>query len=67
MRIDLTKLVKVEEVLPSDPRVMTLNKTLDAYAVLLREEAQKVQKGIIQEGHVANETLNAIARAQNQR
>jgi hypothetical protein len=67
MRLDVTKLTKVEEILPSDPRVTTLNKTVEAYGALLREEAQKVQRGIVQEGHVANETLNAIVRAQNQR
>jgi hypothetical protein len=30
MRIDLTKLLKIEEVQPSDPRVATLNKTVEA-------------------------------------
>ena len=67
MRVDLARMLKVEEILPTDSRVVALNKTIDAYMVLLREEAQKVQKGIVQEGHVATETLTAIARAQNQR
>ena len=67
MRIDLTKLLKVEEVLTTDPRVVTLTKTREAYTALLREEAQRVQNGIIREGQVATDTLAAIARAQNQR
>ena len=67
MRIDLTKLLKVEEVQPTDPRVVTLNKTHDAYTTLLREEARKVQNGIIHEGQVATDTMTAIARAQNPR
>ena len=67
MRIDLTKLLKVEEVLLTDPRVVTLNKTSDAYSTLFRDEARKVQNGIVHEGQVATDTLTAIARAQNPR
>ncbi len=67
MRIDLTKLLKVEEVLPTDPRVVTLNKTVEAYKQLLRDEAEKVERGIVHEGQVATDTLNAIGRAQNPR
>ena len=67
MRIDLTKLLKVEEVLPTDPRVVTLNKTVEAYSRLLRDEAEKVERGIVHEGQVATDTLNAIGRAQNPR
>ena len=67
MRIDLLKLLRIEEVLPTDPRVVTLKKTSEAYTPLLREEAQKVQNGIVHEGQVATDTLTAIARAQNQR
>ena len=66
MRIDLTRLLKVEEVLLTDPRVVTLNKTHDAYTALLREEAQKVQSGIVHEGRVATDALTVIARAQKQ-
>ena len=66
MQIDLTKLLKVEEVQVTDPRVVTLNKTRDAYTALLRDEAQKVQNGLLLEGQVATDALNAIARAQNQ-
>jgi len=66
MLIDLTKLPKIEEVLPTDPRVVTLKKTHEAYTALLRAEAQRIQSGIIREGQVATDTLQAIARAQNQ-
>lgn len=65
IRIDLTKLLKVEEVQHTDPRVLTLNKTQDAYTTLLREEAQRVQSGIVREGQVATDALTAIARVQN--
>jgi hypothetical protein len=63
MRIDLAKL-KVEEVQLTDPRVLNINKTHDAYSTLLREEAQRVQNGILREGEVATAALTAIARAQ---
>ena len=65
MRIDLARLLKVEEVLLTDPRVLTINKTHEAYISLLREEAQKVQNGIVREGQVASDTLTSIARAQS--
>ena len=67
MRLDLTKLLKVEEVQNTDPRVVTLNKTHEAYTALLREESLKVQNGLIREGQVATDTLTAIARAQTPR
>jgi len=67
IRIDLARLLRVEEVLSSDPRVVTLNRTHEAYTALLREEAQKVQNGIVREGQIATDTLTTIARAQNQR
>ncbi len=67
MRIDLTKLLKIEEILPTDPRVVALNKTLEAYSRLLRDEAEKVERGIVHEGQVATDTLLAIGRAQNPR
>ena len=65
MRIDLVKLLKIEEVQPNDPRVTLLKKTQEAYASLLREEAGHVQAGIVREGVVATDTMNTIARAQN--
>lgn len=65
IRIDLAKLLKIEEVPSTDPRVLALNKAHDAYMTLLREEAQRVQNGILREGLVATDTLTAIARAQN--
>jgi len=66
MRVDLAKLLKVEELKVTDPRVVTLNRTSEAYTSLLREEAQRVQNGIIREGQIATDTLIVIARAQNQ-
>ena len=67
IRIDLARLLKVEEVLSTDPRAVTLNRTHEAYTALLREEAQRVQNGIVREGQIATDTLTTIARAQNQR
>jgi len=66
MQIDLTRMLKIEEVLPKDPRVVTLKKTHEEYTALLRAEAQRVQNGIIREGQVATDALQAMARAQNQ-
>jgi hypothetical protein len=66
-RIELTKLLKIEEVPVTDPRVIALGKTRDAYTALLREEARRVQNGIAYEGQVATDALKAIARAQNLR
>jgi hypothetical protein len=67
IRLELTKLLRVEEVPNTDSRVVTLNKTFDAYSALLREEAQKIQNGIVREGLIASDTLDTIARAQNPR
>ena len=67
MRIELTKLLRVEEVSPQDPRVLTLNKTHEEYSKLLREEAKKVQNGVVREGQVAADAMEAIANAQNRR
>lgn len=66
IRIDLSKLLRIEEVPAKDPRVATLNKTFEEYSKLLREEAQRVQSGIMREGQVATDTLTVIARAQGQ-
>jgi hypothetical protein len=65
IRVDLMKLLKVEELQPTDVRVTALNKTHEAYTTLLREEAQRVQNGILREGQVATDALTAIGRAQN--
>ena len=66
MRIDVTKLTKVEEVPPGDPRIVTLTRTIDAYTTLLYDEARRVQNGILREGEVATDTLVAIAKVQRQ-
>jgi hypothetical protein len=67
MRIDLTKLQRVEGLSDEDSRVKTLKKTYAAYYVLLSEEAQKIQRGMVQEGQIAAETLDSIGRAQQGR
>ena len=67
MRVEKTKLLRVDEVSAADPRVLTLNKTYDAYYAVLREEAQKIQSGLLREGQIATDTLEAMARAQSGR
>ena len=66
MRTDMTKLLKVQEVPTTDPRVMDLKKTIESFAALLQEEARRVQNGIVREGEVAKDALAAIAKAQAQ-
>jgi hypothetical protein len=62
----LSKVTKVDILPASDPYVRWLNKTLEAYTGLLREEAVRVQNGLVKEGVLAFDTLEGIARAQNQ-
>jgi hypothetical protein len=64
MRIELTKLQRVEGLSDEDSRVKTLKKTYAAYYGLLSDEALKVQKGLMREGQIASETLESIGRAQ---
>lgn len=49
-----------------DPRIIVLNRTQEEYSKLLREEAQKIQNGILREGQVATDTLQVIAQVQQQ-
>jgi hypothetical protein len=65
MRTELVKTTKVDMLPASDPYVRWLNKSLEAFVVLLREEAARVQSGLIKEGTVAFDTLEAISRAQS--
>ena len=67
MRIELTRLQRVEAISDEDPRVKTLKKTYAAYDVLLSDEAEKIQKGLVLEGQIASQTLDSIARAQQGR
>jgi hypothetical protein len=67
MRIDLAKLQRIENLADEDPRVKTLRKTYTAYSGLLADEAQKIQRGLVREGQIAVDTLDAIARAQQGR
>ena len=66
MRTDMTKLLKVQDVPTTDPRVMELKKTIEVLAAHLQEEARRVQNGIIREGEVAKDELAAIGKAQAQ-
>jgi hypothetical protein len=66
MRIEVTKLIKIDGVDSNDPRVVLLNKTHEEYTKLLRDEARRIQNGIEGEGQVASDALDAIARAQRQ-
>ncbi len=63
MRIDLTKLQRVEGLSDDDSRVKNLKRTYNAEYNLLVEEAQRVQRGLVREGVIAGETLEAIGRA----
>lgn len=67
LRTDLAKLLEVEQQQDTEPRVEALKKRIEMYANLLRGEAQKVQNGVLREGQIAADTLQAIARAQNPR
>lgn len=65
LRVALARLLQIEQQQDSDPRVEALRKQIEMLAGLLREEARKVQNGVVQEGQIAADTLQAIARAQN--
>jgi hypothetical protein len=67
MRIDLAKLQRVEGLSDEDARVKALKKTYAAYYALLSDEAQKVQRGLLQEDLIAAETLDLLGRAQQGR
>jgi hypothetical protein len=64
MRIEVTKLLRIEGVDSNDPRVQLLNKTHEEYTKVLRDEARRIQNGIEIEGQVASDALHAIGRAQ---
>jgi hypothetical protein len=66
MRIEVTKLLKIDGVDSNDPRVQLLNKTHEEYTKLLRDEARRIQNGIDTEGQVASDALRTIGRAQQQ-
>lgn len=64
LRIDLAKLLQIEGLKDTDPRVVTIIRTRAAYTTLLRDEAQRIQSGIVREGQVATDALTDIGRAQ---
>ena len=67
MRIDLTKLQRMEGLSEDDTRVKNLKRTYNAEYNLLVDEAQRIQRGIVREGVIAGETLESIARIQQGR
>ena len=64
LRVEMTKLLKVDEVPEEDPRIVKLKKTHLELSELLRAEVQKVQNGLAREGQIATEIMETIARAQ---
>ncbi len=64
LRIELARLLQVEQQQDTEPHVEALKKKIEMYTGLLREEAQKVQNGMVREGQIAADTLQVIARAQ---
>jgi len=67
MRIELTRLQRIEGLSDDDTRVKALKKTYAAEFTLLSDEAVRVQRGIMREGVIAGETLEAMGRAQQGR
>ena len=64
LRVELARLLEIEKQQDAEPHVEELKKRIELYSSLLREEAQKVQNGMICEGQIAADTLQVIARAQ---
>lgn len=64
LRTELVKVTKVDILPASDPYVRWLNRALEAHIGVLREEAMHVQSGLLKEGSVAFDTLDAISKAQ---
>ena len=67
VRVEIAKLVQLGNVEDADPRLVALRKSSDLYTGLLHEEAAKVQDGMIREGQIATDALQAIAKAQSGR
>jgi len=67
MRIELTRLQRIEGLSDDDTRVKALKKTYAAEFTLLSDEAVRVQRGIMREAVIAGETLEAMGRAQQGR
>ncbi len=66
MRLTLMKMQKLDERPVTDPQVVALTRKYEVYKEILREEAGRVQDGILHEGQVASDALSAIGRAQQQ-
>jgi len=64
LRTELVKVTKVDILPASDPYVRWLNRALEAHVGVLREQAMHVQSGLLKEGSVAFDTLDAISKAQ---
>ena len=67
MRVELSKLQRIEGLSDDDSRVRTLKKTLSVQSELVADEARTVQRGFVREGHIAAETLEVMGRAQQGR
>lgn len=65
LRVELARLLQVQQQQDVDPRAEAVRKQIDMFVGLLREEARKVQNGLVHEGQIAGDTLQIIARAQN--
>jgi hypothetical protein len=65
MQVELTKMLKLDGLSPDEQRVVSLRKMHEEYTKLLHEEARRIQEGIVREGQIALETLQAIGRAQH--
>ena len=65
-RIELNKLVYIQDRDGADPRVAELNKTIEADSKLLQEESEKIRSGLLLEEQVATDALQAIANANSQ-
>jgi hypothetical protein len=66
VRVESTRLLKVESVPITDPYIRWLQRALEAYTGLLREEAQRIRNGLIREGTIATETLEVLTKLQQQ-
>jgi hypothetical protein len=65
LRVEVAKMIKVDQISYKDPKVEKLNLTITTYTDLLYEEAQKAQQGIIIEGKVASQALSHITKQNN--
>jgi hypothetical protein len=63
-RAEIVKLQIIDGITAEDARMKLLKKTYDAYLSLVREESQRIRNGLIHEGQIASDALDAIAKDQ---